>query len=75
MSDSVTVYRNPLEKAIWENGNDTIIGVFIFGILAVFAFGVISWTLELIGIRKNVDKIAGIITFLLCLGAYIIPKF
>ena len=46
-----------------------------FGILAVFAFGVISWTLELIGIRKNVDKIAGIITFLLCLGAYIIPKF
>lgn len=74
MSDSIIVYRNPLEKAIWEN-SDTIIGVFIFGILAVFAFGVISWTLELIGIRKNVDKIAGIITFLLCLGAYIIPKF
>lgn len=74
MSDSIIVYRNPLEKAIWENG-DVIIGVFIFGILAVVAFGVISWTLELIGIRKNVDKIAGIITFLLCLGAYIIPKF
>ena len=74
MSDSVIVYRNPLEKAIWENG-DVIIGVFIFGILAVFAFGVISWTLELIGIRKNIDKIAGIITFLLCLCAYIIPKF
>ena len=75
MSDSIIVYRNPLEKAIWENGNDTIIGVFIFGILTVFAFGVISWTLELIGIRKNVDKIACIITFLLCLCAYIIPKF
>ena len=75
MSDSIIVYCNPLEKAIWENGNDTIIGVFIFGILAVFAFGVISWVLELIGIRKNVDKIAGIITFLLCLCAYIIPKF
>lgn len=74
MSDSVIVYRNPLEKAIWENG-DVIISVFIFGILAVVAFGVISWVLELIGIRKNVDKIAGIITFLLCLGAYIIPKF
>ena len=73
MSDSIIVYRNPLEKAILDN--DTIIGVFIFGILAVFAFGVISWVLELIGIRKNVDKIAGIITFLLCLGAYIIPKF
>ena len=75
MSDSIIVYRNPLEKAIWENGNDTFIGVFIFGILAVFTFGVISWVLELIGIRKNVDKIAGIITFLLCLYAYIIPKF
>ena len=74
MSDSIIVYRNPLEKAIWENDND-IIGVFIFGILAVFAFGVISCVLELIGIRKNVDKIAGIITFLLCIGAYIIPKF
>ena len=74
MSDSIIVYRNPLEKAIWENGDD-IIGVFIFGILAVIAFGAISWALELIGIRKNVDKIAGIITFLLCLGAYIIPKF
>ena len=74
MSDSIIVYRNHLEKVIWENG-DVIIGVFIFGILAVLAFGVISWTLELIGIRKNVDKIAGIITFLLCLGAYIIPKF
>ena len=42
MSESIIVYRNPLEKAIWENDNDTIIGVFIFGILAVFAFGVIS---------------------------------
>lgn len=75
MSDSIAVYSNLLEKAILENDNDTVIGVFIFGILAVVAFGVISWTLELIGIRKNVDKIAGIITFLLCLGAYIIPKF
>ena len=75
MSDSIIVDRNPLEKAIWEKGNDTIISVFIFGRLAVFVFGVISWVLELIGSRKNVDKIAGIITFLLCLCAYIIPKF
>ena len=74
MSESIIVYRNPLEKLFGKMAMILLL-VFLFGILAVFAFGGISWVLELIGIRKNVDKIAGVITFLLCLGAYIIPKF
>jgi hypothetical protein len=40
MSDSIIVYRNPLEKALWEGDYATTIVPIIFGLIV---FGVVAW--------------------------------
>jgi hypothetical protein len=53
MSDSIIVYRNPLEKAFWENQNNCMGITFTFAISMGITFFVVYQVLSFCGRRFN----------------------
>lgn len=74
MADSLIVYRNPLEKAIWESMSDgpTVLMVVTFVVVAVFlSWGLLTMSNKMFKSHSNAMNVAVVVSIMVsCVVAF-----